>query len=98
MVMAYIVIFEASEAKVGATVSTAIKGMGDWAELTAKSYLLDTSQSVRTVMETLQPLIGPSDSIWVFTPSSPWSCYGDPVVDDHAHALLGQAEDYVPRD
>ena len=96
--MAYVVIFEASEANVGANVSAAIKGIGEWAELTPKSYLLDTAQSVESVMESLHPLLGPSDSIWVFTASSPWSGYGDPIVDDYAHTVLGQAEDYVPRD
>jgi hypothetical protein len=96
--MTYIVIFETDNPTVDANVSTAIKGFGEWAALTPQSYLLDTTRAVRAIMETLQPMLGPMDSLWVFTPSSPWSGYGDPTVDDHAHGYLGKAEDYVPKD
>lgn len=50
------------------------------------------------MMEALQPLLGPADSLWILAVTSPWSSYGDPIVADHATALLGEAEDYVPKD
>jgi hypothetical protein len=96
--MTYIVIFETDNLTVDTNVSTAIKDLGEWVALTSQSYLLDTTRAVRAIMETLQPMLGPMDSLWVFTPISPWSGYGDPIVDDHAHGHLGKAEDYVLKD
>ena len=98
ILMTYIVIFETDSPTVDANVSTAIKGFGEWAALTSQSYLLDTTQAVRAIMETLQPMLGPLDSLWVFTSTLPWSGYGDPLVDDHARRYLGKAEEYVPKD
>ena len=50
------------------------------------------------MMEALQPLLGPADSLWILAVTAPWSSYGDPFVEDHATALLGEAEDYLPKD
>jgi hypothetical protein len=96
--MPYIVIFESDDPIVRAKVTSALKGMGEWTELSSQSYLVDAAHSVSDLMETLQPMIGPADSLWVFTPKAPWSGYGDPIVDDHLHGHLGDADDYIPKD
>ena len=96
--MAYIVIFECDDPNTKANVTAAIKGIGEWAKLTSQSYLLDIPHAVSGLMEALQPMLGPADSLWVFTPKAPWSGYGDPIVDDHLNGHLGDAEDYIPKD
>ena len=96
--MAYIVIFESDDAIVKANLVAALKRRGDWAELTSQSYLLDTQDQISRLMEALQPLLGPTDSLWVFTPRAPWSGHGDPIVDDYVHSHIGEAQDYIPKD
>ena len=56
LAMTYIVIFETDNPTVDGNVAGAIKAFGDWAMLTSQSYLLDTTEAVRTVMEALQPM------------------------------------------
>src|SRR5688500_15005497 len=96
--MAYIVIFECESPTVEASVTAAVKRMGEWAALSSQAYLVAALRNVRSMMETLQPLLGPNDTLWVFTPKGPWSGHGNPIVDDHLHHHLGEAEDYVPKD
>jgi len=95
--MTCIVTFETNDPIVGANITGAIKSFGDWAILTSQSWLLDTTAEIRTIMETVQPLLGPGDGLWIFTGSSPWCGEGDPIVEDHAQGYFGEAEDYVPR-
>ena len=79
--------------------STSLKSLGSWAHLTPSAMMVRTEQSLEAMMEQLQALIGPCDSLWVVTPTRPWSGYGDPTVDDCLHATLGKGNgNWVPKD
>lgn len=93
--MKYLITFETESP---ASIVAAIKNLGEWGELTPTSYLLESSQEVRNIIEQLQPLLGRSDAIWVFTVVAPWASHGDPIVEDHAYALLGPFVDWSPKD
>ncbi len=76
-----------------------LKNLGSWAMLTPTAMMIRTKETPEDIMEKLQPLIGPKDSLWLVTPSSPWTGYGDPIVDDFIHAELGPDKgDWVPKD
>lgn len=76
-----------------------LKTMGEWAILTPTVTMLSTAKSSEAVMEGLQPLIGLDDSIWLITPSGPWSAHGDAVVEDYVTSALGpQNGNWVPQD
>ena len=96
--MAYIITFETEDPTVATSLREAVEALGEWIVLTSQSYLLDTSSGIRSMMETLQPILGPADGLWVFTAAGPWSGYGDPITDDYLHGQLGPSEDYIPKD
>ena len=96
--MAYLVTFETDAARQESLV-TAIKAFGDWGVVTRASYLLISEHPLRTIIETLQPMLGPKDSLAaVLTISAPWAAYCDPIVEDMIEGLLGKCEDHVPKD
>ena len=76
----------------------AIKSLGEWSLLTPSSYLLETNIGPGRILETLQPLLGPNDGLWVFSLAAPWAGYGAPEVEDHAVAMLGLFDDWAPTD
>lgn len=79
--------------------SKTLKSLGAWAILTPSAMMVKTEKSPEAVMEQLQPLIGPRDSLWLVTPSRPWSGYGDPTVDDCLQVALGPDNgNWVPKD
>jgi hypothetical protein len=66
--MTYLITFGAEPGK-NAALAAAIKEMGEWGEFAPNSYLLASERTVRTIIETLQPLLGPEDSLAVLTAS-----------------------------
>ena len=96
--MNYLITFDIADTGVRDAVSAAIRRLGEWGELTPQSFLVESEAAVRPTIERLQRLLGPCDAIWVFSVSAPWAGHGDPIVEDHAVALLGNFEDWVPAD
>lgn len=96
--MNYLITFNIADAGARDAVSGAIRQLGEWGELTPQSFLVESGEAVRPIMERLQRLLGLGDAIWVLTVSAPWAAHGDPVVEDHAVGLLGEFEDWVPAD
>jgi len=95
--MPLVVTFEVDQAR-SASLIDAVKSLGDWSALTSSSYLLATNVGAGGVIERLQPLLGPADSLWVISASGPWAGYGSPEVEDHTVTLLGREDDWVPKD
>lgn len=93
----FFIIFEVEE-RYATVFSASVKSLGDWAILTPTTIMVRTKKSSESVMEQLQPLIGPGDSLWLITPSAPWSGYGDPIACDHVEAALGpESGNWVPK-
>ena len=94
----FLIIFDVQE-QFAAAFITSVKSLGNWAMLTPTTMMINTKKSSEGVMEQLQPLIGPSDSLWLITPSIPWSAFGDPIVIDHVEAALGPENgNWAPKD
>lgn len=94
----YLVIFEV-EQRFASTVVANIKNLGNWAQMTSSAFMLATNHTPGDVMERLQPLIGPRDSLWLVSPITPWTGYGDPTVEDYLTATLGEEMgDWMPKD
>ena len=96
--MNYLITFAVESADIRSSLISAIQNLGEWGELTPTSFLLEADLDVQPLIELLQPLIGPSDSLWIFSVVAPWAGYGDPIVEDHAVDLLGEFQDWVPKD
>ncbi len=80
-------------------VVTDIKALGDWARMTPTVFMLTTDYKPERIMERLQPLLGPQDSLWIVSPSKPWTGYGDPMVADWLSAALGEENgNWIPKD
>lgn len=43
-------------------------------------------------------MLGQKDSLAVLTVCSPWAGYCDPIVEDMMDGLLGESENYIPKD
>lgn len=95
--MSLVVTFAVEQARNAALIDV-VKSLGDWCALTSSSYLIATNIGAGGVMEKLQPLLGPTDSVWVVSASGPWAGYGASEVEDSAVALLGEEDDWIPRD
>ena len=95
--MNYIITFEIEPDRRHSLVE-AIKATGEWGEVTPTSFLVASQKPVRYIIEVLQPMLGPKDSLAVLSVSAPWAAHCDPIVEDFAHVLLGQFEDWIPRD
>lgn len=95
--MPFIITFEIEEIRRVSLVS-ALKGLGDWSAMTSSSYLVATDAGAGGIMETLQPLLGPADSLWVISAAGPWAGYGNPEADDHAVSVLGRDDAWTPKD
>ncbi len=95
--MSYIITFDIEpDRRLGLV--DAIKATGEWGEVTPTSYLVASQQTVRSIIETLQPMLGPQDSLAVMTVSAPWAAYCDPNVETLAVSLLGKDETWIPKD
>lgn len=70
-----VVTFEVDRSR-SASLIDGVKSIGDWSALTSSSYLITTSIGAGSVMERLQPLLGPADSLWVIPASGPWAACG----------------------
>jgi hypothetical protein len=95
--MAYIVTFSVEPPREAGLIE-AIKALGDWADLTPTTYLLQCEVEPGSLMEALQPMLGPKDSLWVFPACGPWAGYGDVLVDELVVAWVGPDALWVPRD
>ena len=95
--MSYIITFDV-EAERRTGLVQAIKTTGDWGEVTPTSYLVASPQTVRSIIETLQPMLGPQDSLAVVTVSAPWAAYCDSNAETLAVSLLGKDETWIPKD
>ncbi|MEM7690297.1 MAG: hypothetical protein AAF291_14865 [Pseudomonadota bacterium] len=96
--MKLVIIFECDQSARYEGVEAAIKALGDWGKLTSNAILIETKQEIADLMDQLQPILGPKDHLWIFEAGAKWSSYGDPIVEDHATALLGSEVAYIPRD
>ena len=96
--MNLVIVFECDQDARQKSIESAIKSVGDWGKLTSNAILIETNQEIAYLMEQLQPMLGPKDRLWIFEAGAKWSSCGDPIVEDHASALLGPEVDYIPRD
>ena len=95
--MAYIVLFSVEPPRATGLIET-IKAFGEWGELTPTAYLLQCEADPGSIMETLQPMLGPKDELWVFRASGPWAGYGDVLAEELAVARVSPEASWVPRD
>ena len=95
--MAYILSFSVEPLR-GAVLVEHIKALGEWAELTPSTYVLRCEVKPGSIMETLQPMLGPKDCLWVFQVRGPWAGYGDPLVEESVGAWVSSEASWVPRD
>jgi len=95
--MPLIITFEV-EPERNASLVQAIKGLGEWGILTPTCLVVETDVQAAAVMETLQPLLGPADSLWAISAAKSWAGYGDPVVEDQVEAIVGPSDDWTPID
>ena len=96
--MPFIVTFSVEEPSRRSEVVGGIKALGDWAELNAHAYYFVGDAKAGETMESLQPMLGPNDNLWVFTVCNPWAGYGNVLADGDVAATLGPDEDWIPRD
>ena len=95
--MTYLITFGVEPSR-NATLAAAIKAMGEWGEFAPNSYLLASERTVRAIIETLQPLLGPKDSLAVLTASAPWAASCNPNAETIALSLLGENEPWIHKD
>ncbi len=95
--MAYIVLLSVEPPRKAGLIE-AIKALGDWGELTPTSYLVHGGADPGSIMEMLQPMLGPRDALWVFPASGPWAGYGDVLVDELVAAWVSPEASWVPYD
>ncbi len=95
--MAYIVTFSVEPPRVAGLLE-AIKALGEWGELTPTTYILQSDVDPGSIMEMLQPRLGPKDDLWVFRAGGPWAGYGDVLVEELATAWVSPEALWVPRD
>ena len=75
-----------------------IKNLGDWGEVTSSSFFVTSTENAGSITEKLQLLLGPQESVAVFTVSQPWAGYCDIIMEDFLVSELGQDEDWTPHD
>lgn len=96
--MAFIITFNV-EYRRAATFASSVKALGDWVPLTPTSFLVETTVPLKSIMETLQPILGPKDDLWVMGAVAPWAAHSEPIAEDHVETWLGEPfGDWVPRD
>ena len=95
--MAYIVLVSVEPPREAGLIE-AIKAFGEWGELTPTTYILQCKVDPGSIMETLQPMLGPADSLWVFRASGPWAGYGDVLVDELVEAWVSPEASWAPHD
>lgn len=95
--MAYIVAFAVEPSREAGLIE-AIKALGEWGVLLPTALILQCEADAGAIMETLQPMLGPKDDLWVFRACGPWAGYGDVLVDELAAAWVGPEASWVPRD
>jgi len=93
--MNYLITFTAT-AKNYSKIVEKIKNMGEWAEVTPSSFFVVSKENAGAITETLQLLLGPQDSVAVFSVTKPWASYCDLIVEDFILSEIGQNEDWIP--
>lgn len=96
--MSFVVAFSVDEHDRRASVVERVKALGDWAILTLNTHYFAGEVKPGEALETIQPMLGPQDALWVFAVYNPWAGHGDPLADDDVAGTLGPGEDWIPRD
>jgi len=95
--MNYLITFTATTEKLSAIIEQ-IKQLGEWGEITPNSFVVASNENAGVITQQLQMLLGPHDSIAVFSVSQPWASYCDLIVEDFLVSEIGEYEDWTPRD
>jgi len=95
--MNYLVTFTSTTENHSAVVEQ-IKQLGEWGEITPSSFVIASKENAGVITQRLQILLGPHDSIGVFSISQPWASYCDLIVEDFLASEIGEYEDWTPSD
>ena len=95
--MNYLITFTAT-AKNYSEIVENIKHMGEWGEIPPSSFFVKSNENAGAITEKLQLLLGPKDSVAIFSVSKPWASYCDPIVEDLLISEIGQDEVWIPHD
>ena len=95
--MAYIITFTAT-ARNYARIVSEIKKLGNWGEVTPSSFVVATKENAGAITERLQLLLGPQESVAIFTVSRPWASYCNLIVEDFFLSEIGEDEDWTCHD
>ena len=95
--MTYLITFTATTKNYSKIVNE-IKNLGEWGEVTTSSFIVASKENAGVITERLQLLLGPQDSVAVFSVSKPWASYCGLIVKDFILSEIGQDEEWTYHD